>query len=243
MPSTDLKTRRIHASAGMRRINSVPWMIDIMIRGGPLTAAARSLAGFGVGFWGICMDICTETVIGTRIKIYRIGVRHADIDEVYKIKEDPTPVAALYSLSLALPILSIMASRLFTTKPVLLSTVTILGLGSYYGSRSFISTAHAESSEPPKVFGSFGFTTLRLRSSTAVNHNTKRLVFEFADPHAVSGLSLTCMLMSMASHSLITDSVQRRFSPSPAPRATGSPFSDPTLPSISVRRALPRNSK
>lgn len=126
---------------------------------------------------------------------------------VYKIEEDPTPVPALSSRSLAFPIslsitrFSIMASRLFTTKPVLLSTVTILGLGSYYGSRSFLSTAHAESSEPPKVFGSFGFTTLRLQSSTAVNHNTKRLVFEFPDPHAVSGLSLTCMLMSMASHS------------------------------------------
>ena len=67
MPSIDLKIRRIHASAGMRRINSVPWMIDIMIRAGSLTAAARSLAGFGVGFWGICMDICTEMVIAIKI--------------------------------------------------------------------------------------------------------------------------------------------------------------------------------
>ena len=62
----------------------------------------------------------------------------------------------------------------------------------YFGTRSFLRTAHAESNEPPKVFGGFGFTTLRLRSSELVNHNTKRLVFEYPDENAQSGLSLTC---------------------------------------------------
>lgn len=43
------------------------------------------------------------------------------------------------------------------------------------------------------MFSKFGFTTLRVQSIKAVNHNTKRLVFEFPDKNARSGLSLTCM--------------------------------------------------
>ncbi|KAJ5312280.1 hypothetical protein N7508_003110 [Penicillium antarcticum] len=77
----------------------------------------------------------------------------------------------------------------FLTKSA--SACIVLGLGAYC-TRSFIlSTGHAESNEPPKVFPGFGVTTLRLQSAKDVNHNTKRLVFEFADQIAKSGLTLT----------------------------------------------------
>lgn len=66
-----------------------------------------------------------------------------------------------------------------------------IGSGAYIA-QSILSTAHAESKEAPKAFAGFGFTTLRLHSTKDVNHNTKRLVFEFPDPTATSGLSLTC---------------------------------------------------
>ncbi|KAJ5172428.1 hypothetical protein N7492_005021 [Penicillium capsulatum] len=84
-------------------------------------------------------------------------------------------------------------------RPLLVSSVTLLGVGAFYTSRSFLlPTGHAESPEPSKVFGGFGFTTLRLKSSTTVNHNTKRLVFEFPDEAATSGLSLTSALLSIS---------------------------------------------
>jgi cytochrome-b5 reductase len=73
------------------------------------------------------------------------------------------------------------------------AAVALLGVGAYFAQSRLISTANAESNEPPKVFSGFGFTTLRLQSTKDVNHNTKRLVFEFPDQKATSGLSLTCM--------------------------------------------------
>lgn len=93
-----------------------------------------------------------------------------------------------------------MASRLswqsLRARPAVLYTVAIAGIGAYYGTRSFLlPTGHAESPESPKVFGSFGFTTLRLQHVKVVNHNTKRLVFEFPDQDAKSGLSLTSMFL------------------------------------------------
>lgn len=91
-----------------------------------------------------------------------------------------------------------MASRLswqyLRARPALLSTVAVAGVGAYYGTRSsFLPTGYAESPESPKVFGGFGFTTLRLQEVKVMNHNTKRLVFEFPDRNATSGISLTCM--------------------------------------------------
>lgn len=95
-----------------------------------------------------------------------------------------------------------MASRLswqsLRARPALLSTIAVAGAGAYYGTRSFLMPmGHAESPESPKVFGGFCFTTLRLQDVKVVNHNTKRLVFEFPDEHATSGLTLTCMLESV----------------------------------------------
>ncbi|KAJ5497014.1 hypothetical protein N7463_009001 [Penicillium fimorum] len=78
------------------------------------------------------------------------------------------------------------------------ATVTLLGLGAYCAQSRVISTANAESNESPKVFSGFGFTTLRLQSTKDVNHNTKRLVFEFPDKHATSGLSLTSALLTIS---------------------------------------------
>lgn len=90
-----------------------------------------------------------------------------------------------------------MASRLswpyLKTRPALYSAAAVAGAGAYYGTRTFLlPTGYAESAASPKVFGGFGFTTLRLQEVNVVNHNTKRLVFEFPDPDATSGLSLTC---------------------------------------------------
>lgn len=92
-----------------------------------------------------------------------------------------------------------MAARLswqsLKTKPAILSAAAVAGLGAYYGTRSFLRpTAHAESAESPKVFGGLGFTTLRVQDVQVVNHNTKKLVFEFPGQDAKSGLSLTCKL-------------------------------------------------
>ena len=65
------------------------------------------------------------------------------------------------------------------------------GLG-IYCTKQF-STVLAESNEPKTVFSGLGFTTLRLQSIKTVNHNTKRLVFEYPDKTARSGLPLTCI--------------------------------------------------
>jgi cytochrome-b5 reductase len=85
--------------------------------------------------------------------------------------------------------------RYLTTKSA--SAFVVLGLGAYCTRSFIIPTSHAQSNEPPKVFSGFGFTTLRLQSAKDVNHNTKRLVFEFPDQNAKSGLTLTCMDTSM----------------------------------------------
>ncbi|CAI7593986.1 unnamed protein product [Penicillium glandicola] len=78
------------------------------------------------------------------------------------------------------------------------AAVTLLGIGAYYAQSRLISTANAESTESPKVFSGFGFTTLRLQSTQDVNHNTKRLVFEFPDQSATSGLTLTSALLTIS---------------------------------------------
>jgi hypothetical protein len=111
-----------------------------------------------------------------------------------------TPVLIAFALLYITPFeAQNMASRLswqsLRARPALFPTIAVAGIGAYYGTRSFLMpTGHAESPEPPKVFGGFGFTTLRLQDVTVVNHNTKRLVFEFPDEQAKSGLTLTCML-------------------------------------------------
>ncbi|KAJ5673876.1 hypothetical protein N7462_009315 [Penicillium macrosclerotiorum] len=94
-----------------------------------------------------------------------------------------------------------MASRLSwhssRSRFALLSTIAVAGVGTYFGSRSFLlPMGHAESTEPMKVFGSFGLKTLRLQDIQKVNHNTKRFKFEFPDKDASSGLSLTSALLT-----------------------------------------------
>lgn len=80
------------------------------------------------------------------------------------------------------------------------SGFAILGIG-IYSVRSSFPTAQAESTEPPVIFSGFSPTTLRLRSVKIVNHDTKRLVFEFPDKNARSGLSLTCEKHIFLNHS------------------------------------------
>lgn len=96
--------------------------------------------------------------------------------------------------------------KLFQSRPVIASAVAVASVGAYYGTRSFVlPTGHAESTVTPKVFGGFGFTTLRLQDVKQVNHNTKRLVFEFPDENATSGLSLTCMFQLWIGKMIFTD--------------------------------------
>lgn len=86
-----------------------------------------------------------------------------------------------------------LAWQTLKARPGAASAFIVAGAaGAYWSTQRFIAEAHAESTEPPKIFGGFGFTTLRLQRSEAVNHNTKRLVFEFPDKDAQSGLPLTC---------------------------------------------------
>ena len=55
--------------------------------------------------------------------------------------------------------------------------------------------------DPRKIFTSgFSFQDLKLESSEVVNHNTKRLRFEFPDKDAVSGLRASCMFFQPKIH-------------------------------------------
>lgn len=67
-------------------------------------------------------------------------------------------------------------------------TITSLALYAITQSRSNNTTA----TNPPEVFSQWGPKSLCVRSVDTVNHNTKRLVFEFTDAQARSGLSLNC---------------------------------------------------
>lgn len=88
------------------------------------------------------------------------------------------------------------------TKTTFFSALAVFGIGAYCARSYFLPQVHAESDEAPVMFSKFGFTTLRVQSVKAVNHNTKRLVFEFPDKNARSGLSLTCMCSFGGSHSI-----------------------------------------
>ena len=80
-----------------------------------------------------------------------------------------------------------LSSRTITTAAATIAVA--VGIGAYS-----LQTALAETNQPPMVFGKTGFTSLRLHSTKTVNPNTKRLVFEFPDKDANSGIALTCML-------------------------------------------------
>jgi cytochrome-b5 reductase len=80
-------------------------------------------------------------------------------------------------------------SRLRSPRAAALS-LAIIGAGvSVY---TFSRSVAADTGEPPKMFARFGPKALKVVSSEAVNHNTKKLRFEFPRDDAVSGLSLTC---------------------------------------------------
>jgi cytochrome-b5 reductase len=80
------------------------------------------------------------------------------------------------------------------------SAFAVLSVGAYCARSSLLPTTYAESKEPRKMFSGVGFTSLRVHSVKTVNHDTKRLVFEFPDPEAVSGLSMICTLLSRTSN-------------------------------------------
>ncbi|KAE8153605.1 hypothetical protein BDV25DRAFT_149154 [Aspergillus avenaceus] len=89
-------------------------------------------------------------------------------------------------------------SQSLTTNTTVFSALAIFGIGAYCTRSYFLQSAHAESNECPVMFSGLGFTTLRVQSVKAVNHNTKRLVFEFPDQNARSGLSLTSALLTFS---------------------------------------------
>ncbi|KAF7590338.1 hypothetical protein BBP40_002988 [Aspergillus hancockii] len=84
------------------------------------------------------------------------------------------------------------------TNATIFSALAVFGIGAYCARSYLLPQAHAESGEFPVMFSGFGFTALRLQSVKAVNHNTKRLVFEFPNKNARSGLSLTSALLTFS---------------------------------------------
>ncbi|KAK0127373.1 hypothetical protein ONS96_006922 [Cadophora gregata f. sp. sojae] len=69
------------------------------------------------------------------------------------------------------------------------------GVGLWVARSYYTNNAFAESPEPPTVFSSWFGQSLRLGSSEVVNHNTKRLRFEFPNENAKSGLVLTSSVL------------------------------------------------
>lgn len=103
-----------------------------------------------------------------------------------------------------------------------LGSFALAGVGLAVYRKSIFAEAHAEARDPqpqdasglagtilpaaPKVFSSGpSMVSLRLKSSEDVNHNTKLLRFEYPNPEAVSGLSLTCKPPHPYQHSLNAD--------------------------------------
>jgi hypothetical protein len=74
-------------------------------------------------------------------------------------------------------------------------TFALSGVGSLAVASYFTRNAFADDGDPATVFPSKFGTSLRLESSESVNHNTKRLRFEFPNPTARSGLTLTCTFL------------------------------------------------
>jgi len=83
-------------------------------------------------------------------------------------------------------------SRFFSSKIAIRSlAVASVGISAYAVTRQITST---RSGVPQRIFGGFNPTKLQVKSSEVINHNTKKICFEFPDPNAVSGLTLTCKL-------------------------------------------------
>ncbi|KAH7412919.1 NADH-cytochrome b5 reductase-like protein [Cadophora sp. MPI-SDFR-AT-0126] len=71
------------------------------------------------------------------------------------------------------------------------------GVGLWFARSYYTNNAFAESPESPPVFSSWFGQSLRLGNSEIVNHNTKRLRFEFPNEDAKSGLVLTSAVLVM----------------------------------------------
>ncbi|KAH9219792.1 NADH-cytochrome b5 reductase-like protein [Leptodontidium sp. 2 PMI_412] len=92
-----------------------------------------------------------------------------------------------------------MASRVIfrTQRPAALTAGLLgaTGVGLWVTKSYFTNNVFAESPEPPTVFSSWFGQSLKLGSSEVVNHNTKRLRFEFPNEDARSGLVLTSSVL------------------------------------------------
>lgn len=55
-----------------------------------------------------------------------------------------------------------------------------------------------QAKDAPKVFtgGDQGFIGLKLKNVEEINHNTKKFIFSFDDPNAVSGLNVASALIT-----------------------------------------------
>ena len=131
------------------------------------------------------------------------------------LKSHPVSTRFVFLLSnLVLSPLTKMASYKLLRGPpaAALGSFALASLGLAVYRKSIFAEAHAEARDPqpqdarglagtpellrpapPKIFSSGpSMVSLRLKSSEEINHNTKLLRFEFPNPEAVSGLSLTC---------------------------------------------------
>lgn len=80
----------------------------------------------------------------------------------------------------------------------IVGTFVFAGLGLTVYTRLMMSTAHADSRAPRKIFpGGFANVTLQLESSEQVNHNTKRLKFQLPKSDDITGLPLTSALLTL----------------------------------------------
>ncbi|KAL4909649.1 hypothetical protein BDW74DRAFT_173144 [Aspergillus multicolor] len=83
-----------------------------------------------------------------------------------------------------------------------ITILTIASLGAYTSQKYLIGQAHAEAPEPetsapPVMFRGFRPASLRVQSVETLNHNTKRLRFEYPDKSWASGLHLTSSLLTI----------------------------------------------
>ncbi|KAI0134313.1 oxidoreductase NAD-binding domain-containing protein [Xylariales sp. AK1849] len=77
----------------------------------------------------------------------------------------------------------------------IIGTVAAAGLGMAIYSRTSMSTAHADSGAPKKLFSGMVMTSLPLESSESVNHNTKRLRFKLPED-TISGYPMTSAVLT-----------------------------------------------
>lgn len=145
-----------------------------------------------------CLESCRDWIYRSRygvsiVLFYKHTKSHSKISHLCSYHFNSlNPHTYLILLNMA------ARSILRTQRPAI--TAGLLGATgvSLWVARSYYTNkAYAESPEPPAVFSKWFGQSLKLGSSEDVNHNTKRLRFEFPNEDARSGLTLTCKFMML----------------------------------------------